>query len=137
MKQIEENLTKNEKILIKAEQSNIMLIIGAVISVVCLVINIVLGILFIIFIYLRWIISLKTNCFYITNKRVYGSVGFIKKEELDMPLKSINAISVSKGIFGSLFGYSKLSITTNGEGWTFPFVSNANEIKKTFYETQE
>ena len=137
MERIEENLTKGEKILIKAEQSNIMLIVGAVIAVLCLVINVVLGLLFIVLIYLRWVISLKTNSLCITNKRVYGSVGFIKKEELDMPLKSINAISVSKGLFGSIFGYSKVSITTHGEGWTFKFVSNAKELKKVFYEAQE
>lgn len=136
MEKIEENLTKGEEILIEAKQSNIMLIVGAVITVICFLITPILGVLFVVLIYLQWFVSLKTNSLYITNKRVYGSVGFIKKEELDMPLKSINAISISKGLFGSIFGYAKVSITTNGEGWTFKFVSNAKELKKVFYEAQ-
>lgn len=136
MKKIEDNLTKDEKILIKAEQSNLMLIIGGVITVVCLLINWVLALLFVILIYRAWIVSYLTNNLCITNKRIYGSVGLIKKEELDMPIKSINSISISKGLFGSIFGYSKLTISSHGDGWTFPFLKNANEIKKVFYENQ-
>lgn len=137
MEKNEENLSKGEEILVKAKQSQIMLIIGGIITVGCLFIHYVVALLFLLLIYRAWIVSYLTNNLCITNKRVYGSVGLIKKEELDVPLKSVNAISVSKGLFGSILGYSKITITSHGDGWTFPFVTNAKEIKKAFYDNQE
>ena len=89
---IEENLTTGEKILVTAEQDKIALIVGGVITVLLLVVW-PLAILWVLFIYRAWLVSYFTNNLCITNKRIYGSTGLIKKQELDVPLGKENTIS--------------------------------------------
>lgn len=136
MDKIEGNLLKGEKVLAKAENSSVALIVVAVINVL-LLLAWPLAILYFLIFTLPAITSYLTTNLCITNKRVYGTSGLIKKQDLDMPLKSVNAISTSKTFFGSILGYASLSITSYGEGWTFKRVKNANDIRKIFYEAQE
>ena len=131
-----ENLANGEKILVKAEQDKIALIVGGVITVLLLVAW-PLALLWVLFIYRAWIVSYFTNKLYITNKRIYGSTGLIKKQELDMPIDKVNTISTSKGLLGSIMKYETVTINSFGDGWTFPQVKNAQEIKRVFYEQQE
>ena len=133
---MEKNLTNGEEILVKAEQDKIALIVGGVITLLLLVAW-PLALLWLIFIYRAWIVSYFTNKLYITNKRVYGSTGLIKKQELDMPIYKVNTITTSKGLLGSIMKYETVSIKSYGDGWTFPQVKNAQEIKRVFYEQQE
>ena len=133
---MEKNLTNGEEILVKAEQDKITLIVGGVITLLLLVAW-PLALLWLIFIYRAWIVSYFTNKLYITNKRVYGSTGLIKKQELDMPIYKVNTITTSKGLLGSIMKYETFSIKSYGDGWTFPQVKNAQEIKRVFYEQQE
>lgn len=133
---MEKNLTNGEEILVKAEQDKIALIVGGVITLLLLVAW-PLALLWLIFIYRAWIVSYFTNKLYITNKRVYGSTGLIKKQELDMPIDKVNTITTSKGLLGSIMKYETVSIKSYGDGWTFPQVKNAQEIKRVFYEQQE
>ena len=130
------NLTNGEEILVKAEQDKIALIVGGVITVLLLVAW-PLALLWVLFIYRAWIVSYFTNKLYITNKRIYGSTGLIKKQELDMPIDKVNTISTSKGLLGSIMKYETVNINFFGDGWTFPQVKNAQEIKRVFYEQQE
>ena len=133
---IEENLTTGEKILVTAEQDKIALIVGGVITVLLLVVW-PLAILWVLFIYRAWLVSYFTNNLCITNKRIYGSTGLIKKQELDMPLDKVNTISTSKGLLGAIMKYETVTIKSFGDGWTFPQVKNAQELKRVFYEQQE
>lgn len=133
---MEENLTNGEKILVKAEQDKTILIVGGVITVLLLAVW-PLAILWLLFIYRAWLVSYFTNNLCITNKRVYGSTGLIKKQELDIPIDKVNTISTSKGLLGSIMKYETVTINSFGDGWTFPQVKNAQEIKKIFYEQQE
>ena len=57
---MEENLTSGEKILVKAEQDKITLILGGVITILLLVVW-PLALLWVIFIYRVWIVSYFTN----------------------------------------------------------------------------
>ena len=133
---MEENLTNGEKILVKAEQDKTILIVGGVITVLLLAVW-PLAILWLLFIYRAWLVSYFTNNLCITNKRVYGSTGLIKKQELDIPIDKVNTISTSKGLFGTILKYETVTIKSFGDGWTFPQVKNAQEIKRVFYEQQE
>lgn len=134
---MEKNLTNGEQILVKAEQDKIVLIVGGVITILLLIAVWPLALLWLLFIYRAWIISYLTNKLYITNKRIYGSTGLIKKQELDMPIDKVNTISTSKGLFGSIMKYETVTINSYEDGWTFPQVKNVQEIKRVFYEQQE
>ena len=149
MAKIDENLVKDEKVLARAVKSPLVLVAPIVEMVLGLIIGIaangfLLGLVLAVVVGLflggfRTILAYLTDELAITTKRVYGRCKpkLIGGEELDMPLDKINSLAVSKGLFGSIFGYSKITIKSFGEGWIFPSVKNASELKTVFYENQK
>ncbi len=60
----------------------------------------------------------------LTNKRIYGKVGFINTKTLDTPLNKVNNISISSGLFGKIFGYGKISITSSSGNYRYQAISD-------------
>lgn len=137
MNKLENELVKGEKVLAKAEYSNTPIIVFGIINVLCLLIHPVLALLFLLLIYRSALVAFFTSELMITNKRIYGVSGLIKKEEIDYTLRSINKFAINNTLFGGILGYKKLSISSHGEGWQLNYVKNAKQLKKVFYEVKE
>lgn len=148
MAKIDENLVKDEKILARAELNPAVLIYPIALLIIALLIgiaagNFMAGIVLVIVVGcfgpFKRIFDFLTCEFSITTKRVYGRCKpkLIGYEELDTPIDKVNTLAVKKDLFGSILGYSTISITSFGEGWTFHGVKNAQELKNTFYENQK
>ena len=75
------------------------------------------------------IIKFFTTKLIITNKRVSGKTGLINTNELDSPLNKINGIQVKQGLFGKIFNYGTVSITTASSVFNFDMISRPNEFK--------
>lgn len=86
---------------------------------------IIIGIIWII----RDIIAFFTTKLIITNKRVRGKVGLINTDELDSPLNKINGVQVQQGVFGKIFNYGTVSITTASTSFNFKLIDKPNEFK--------
>ena len=65
----------------------------------------------------------------ITNKRVNGKTGLINTNELDSPLNKINGVQVRQGLFGKIFNYGTVSITTASTVFNFDYIDKPNEFK--------
>ena len=65
----------------------------------------------------------------ITNKRVNGKTGLINTNELDSPLNKINGVQVRQGLFGKIFNYGTVSITTASTVFNFDCIDKPNEFK--------
>ena len=65
----------------------------------------------------------------ITNKRLRGKTGLLNTNELDSPLNKINGIQVLQGMFGKIFNYGTLKITTASSVFEFCFIENPNQFK--------
>lgn len=65
----------------------------------------------------------------ITNKKVIGKTGWISTRQLDSPLSKINNVSVSNGLFGKLFNYVTIYITTSSGGYLFKGVARPNDFR--------
>lgn len=77
----------------------------------------------------RDIIKYTTTKLEITNKKIKGKTGLVNTEELDSPLNKINSVKVEQGIFGKLFNYGKIIITTSSSVFEFDYINKPNEIK--------
>ena len=75
------------------------------------------------------IINYKTTELIITNKRIKGRKGLYKTEELDSPLNKISSISVKQGIFGKIFNYGEILISTPTSVHHFKLISDVNDLK--------
>lgn len=77
----------------------------------------------------RDIIRFLTTKLEITNKRLKGKVGLINTNELDSPLNKINSIQVKQRLFGKIFNYGTLVISTSSSIFYFDYVINPREFK--------
>lgn len=64
-----------------------------------------------------------------TNKRLIGKNGFINTKSLDSPLNKINNVSVSNGIFGKIFGYGNVYITTSSGSYIYKGIAHPDNYK--------
>jgi len=76
-------------------------------------------------------ITYSTSEFGVTNKRILGKVGFIRRHSLEILLTKVESIAVNQGILGRIFGYGTIVVT--GSGGTkelFPKISKPLELRK-------
>lgn len=111
-KYLEQNLGRNEKIVKQAKLSVVALFTGG-------------------------LFSFLTTELAVTNKNVIGRVGFIRKKTMSSPLNKVQNVSVSKGVFGSIFGYGKVKIDTAAGSYSFKYVKKPEEFKKTVFDQME
>ena len=115
---IENSLIPGEKIEFKANitwLSQLPLFIFALI----LIKTIVIPILFVTIA----IINMLTTELVVTNKKVIGKTGFIRRVSIDLPLNRIESINIHQGIIGRILGYGKVAICgVGGNNVSIPFV---------------
>lgn len=79
--------------------------------------------------FVKDIIIFFTTKLIITNKRISGKTGLINANELDSPLNKINGIQIKQGLFGKIFNYGTISITTASTVFNFDYISSPYEFK--------
>ena len=77
------------------------------------------------------LITFFTTKLTITNKRVIGKTGLININQLDSPLNKINGIQVEKGLFGQIFNYGTIKITTSSTVFNFKYIAYPDEFRTT------
>lgn len=87
-----------------------------------------LGILFLVIA----IINVTSTELAITNKKLIGKVGFIRRSSIDIPLSKIESINIDQGIIGRILGYGKVAVRgTGGNSVSIPFIKDPFEFRKT------
>ncbi len=79
--------------------------------------------------FVKDLIKFFTTKLIITNKRVNGKTGLINTNELDSPLNKINGVQVRQGLFGKIFNYGTISITTASTVFNFDYIDKPNDFK--------
>ncbi len=74
-------------------------------------------------------ILLDTTELCFTNMRVIGKSGFIKTKSLDAPINKINDIMITQNLFGKIFQYSKIVISTSSNKYDFKYIKDAENFK--------
>lgn len=77
----------------------------------------------------RDLIRYFTTKLEITNRRIKGKIGLINTNELDSPLTKLNSVQVKQGLFGKIFNYGTIIITTSSSAFEFDYVTKPNEFK--------
>ena len=73
--------------------------------------------------------------FGVTNKRVIGKVGFIRRSSTELLLTRVEGIQVRQSIMGRMLGYGSVTISGTG-GLKEPFhkISNPLELRRVVQE---
>ena len=104
------------------------------ISVATLIIRLIIDLFaFCIFVgfiwFIRDIIAFGTTKLTISTKRLTGKVGLINTNQLDSPLNKISGVQVEQGLFGKIFNYGTISVTTASTTFRFPYISKPNDFR--------
>lgn len=113
----------NEELIYKGKVSNLDLIVNIAL------IFIVVGMFTI------WGAIKRRNSFIeVYPHEVIAKQGITSKKTLSYPIKSIQSISVEQGLFGKLFNYGTVTISTAGSGYMkMEAMDNPEEIKRVIY----
>ena len=104
------------------------------ISIVCIIVRLIIDFFAMcILIGFIWIIkdliAFFTTKLTITNKKVTGKTGLINTNQLDSPLNKISGVQVEKGLFGQIFNYGTIKITTASTVFNFKYIGNPDEFR--------
>lgn len=65
----------------------------------------------------------------LTNKRLSGSMGLIKTQNLDSPLNKINGVEVRQNLFGKMFNYGTITVVTAATKFNLDYIENPDELR--------
>jgi len=80
------------------------------------------------------IITRKTTVVAFTNRKVMCKTGLINTQKMDSPLNQVNNVSVASGLFGKIFGYGNITITTAAGTHAFRSIKAPEEFRKALTE---
>lgn len=102
--------------------------ITMVISTLCCISSWPTGLIGFVIAFLRY----KTTEFALTDKRIIGKFGIIKRRSLELVLGKIESISVNQNIWGRILDYGTLVVTgSGGTHQLFPYIAAPMELKQT------
>lgn len=92
-----------------------------------LVMTVVFPILFI----LLAIINVTSTELAVTNKKVIGKAGFIRRVSIDLPLEKLESVNIDQGIIGRILGYGRVSIRgIGGNNVSIPYVKKPMDFRR-------
>ena len=149
MSYIEQNLMPREQVLYRAKPHPIILLIDPLIMIPAILIApitddegtadgigaAILILLIAILLEIVAYITYSTSEFGLTNKRIIGKEGFIRRHSIEILLTKVESISIHQSIIGRILNYGTVIITgTGGTKETFSWISNPLEFRKRVQE---
>lgn len=122
---VENNLNKNEEIVLKAKLNGIFLIGKWIVGILFCWLLLIPTI--------KAIVATVKFCnteLAITNKRVIGKVGFADSQSLDAPLNKIQSSASGSTLFGKIFNYGWVKIDTAAGKFVYTGVKNVDAFKR-------
>ena len=160
-KYVENNLTKNEEIVLKAKINPLALLKDAIVCALIIaagvVVNVILSeqggengeqiglyamLAFIAAAAIKFIIAvlyIVMTALAVTSKRVVGKVGVLKIESLDLQIDKVDNVSIKTPFIGRILRYSTMEIKSTGSsaGWKIRYISNGPQFKNAITEAVE
>lgn len=65
----------------------------------------------------------------ITTKKISAKKGIVKAECLECPIKQVTGVKINQGLFGKIFNYGTLVITTASNTFEFDYIPEAEKVK--------
>ncbi len=131
---VDDNLISGESVQARAHISPLLFVPGAALSVVLFFIFSPLVILGLI-VLLAELITFVSTEFAVTNKRVVGKVGLIRRSTLELDLSKVESLGMDQGIMGRLLGYGVAKVRgTGGTTFAAPGISSPSQFKRSAFE---
>lgn len=137
MSYVDDNLISGEVVQTRAHVSPLLLVPGAVLTVVLFLINHYLAVVGLVLLAAE-LITLVTTEFAVTNKRIVGKAGLVRRDTLELDLGRIESLSMSQGLIGRILGYGTARVRGTGSTvFAAPGISSPMNFKKAAFEQIE
>ena len=136
MKYVENNLRKDESIVMAAKVTMLAIIPRIILALALCIIPVVGWILAPIIIIIKFF-ELKSIELAVTTKRVMGHYGLVPEKVMDAPLNKVNTVSVEKGLLASIFGYGTVAVTTSSGSYNLKYIQQPDQIKAAIIEQMD
>lgn len=140
MTYVEKTLGRGETIVARAEISKLPVVVWSIIAAGLFVLTaagfdfelagLVAGLIIAVAVVSRPLITAFSTELSLTNRRVVGKTGLIKTKTLDFPIKKINSIYVEQKLFGKIFNYSTVNISSASGVFQYDMVKNAESFRQ-------
>ena len=160
MSYVDDNLSKNEKVLFRARISKAVFLPGfllfliSVVSIAFAYYSVAtssstfffvllffasIGVAFYaLLLGIKAIVVLTTTEFAVTNRRVIAKTGFIRRHTVELLLMKVESVSITQSVLGRLFDFGIVTITgTGGTREKFQAISEPLEVRKKVNEILE
>ncbi len=64
------------------------------------------------------------SAYAVTNKRVVLKTGVISRRTVDLVLAKCEGLHVKQSVWGRIFGFGTITVTTGGATSSYPFIAN-------------
>ena len=81
-----------------------------------------------IFWFFRDLLAYASNKIVLYEGHIEGKTGLIRTKKLNSPLDKVQSVSVSSGLFGKIFGYGTITVTTAASIISFVGIKGANQL---------
>lgn len=137
---VNNSLISGEEVVEEAKISWLSQIGTFIVAAIFIVLGVGLPILFVggAFAILMAIINIMTTELAVTNKKVIGKSGLIKRNALDMQLTKCESVIVDQGILGRILNYG--TVVVRGTGGTpshFPYIDKPLDFRKRILEEMD
>ncbi|QNT25389.1 PH domain-containing protein [Ralstonia solanacearum] len=83
------------------------------------------------FFFVLAVINVTTTELAVTNKKVIGKAGFIRRTSIDMPLEKLESININQGILGRILGYGRVSVRgIGGNVVSIPYIKTPLQFRR-------
>lgn len=66
---------------------------------------------------------------FVTDKRVFGRINYIRTRSFDIPLKKVDDVTVKFSFFGKIFNYATVEIISVNNNVKYKYIKSAEELK--------
>jgi uncharacterized membrane protein YdbT with pleckstrin-like domain len=78
------------------------------------------------------ILNVSTTELAVTNKKVIGKAGFIRRVSVDMPIGKLESINVHQGLMGRIFNFGATSVHgIGGNAVGIPYIAKPLDFRRT------
>jgi uncharacterized membrane protein YdbT with pleckstrin-like domain len=113
MSYVDDNLISGETVQSRARISLLLLVPGAALTIVLFAINPFLAVVGLVLL-LSELITFLTTEFAVTNKRIIGKVGLIRRDTLELDLGKVESVGIDQGIVERILGYGIARVRGTG-----------------------
>jgi hypothetical protein len=100
--------------------------------------NIILNILTIGIALIVRLFMMRRRIIVVTQQRILGAfnVKVFSTDKIDLPLRSIDSFGVDDTLFGNIFGYTKIKLTSRSSTYFYPYIvkESCQAIKNAYYD---